>query len=134
MRRLHIAVIAAASVMLSAASVSAQTTLEPDTTKLGRLTTVTITAERSGNRFTRAAEAREGVLFLIEENRRLTRELRQSDARVDHLATRLDSLHRVEAAGQLALAVTQDSIVALRARRAALEARIVALETPKTRP
>ena len=134
MRRIHIAVIAAASVMLSAASLSAQTTPEPDTTKLGRLATVTITAEPSGNRFTRAAEAREGVLFLIEENRKLTRELRRSDAQVNHLATRLDSLQRVEAEGKRALAVTQDSISALRTRRAAIEARILALETPRTQP
>ena len=116
--------------MLSAASLSAQSVSEPDTTKLGRLATVTVTAERSGNRFTHAAEAREGVLFLIEENRRLMRELRISDARVAHLATRLDSLQRVEAEGQRKLAVTNDSLAALRTRRAAIEARILALESP----
>lgn len=130
MTRIHIAVAAAAAVMLSAASLSAQSVSEPDTTRLGRLATVTVTAERSGNRFTRAAEAREGVLFLIEENRRLTRELRISDARVAHLATRLDSLQRVEAEGQRKLAVTNDSLAALRTRRAAIEARILALESP----
>ena len=133
MRRIHIAVLAAAFVTLSAASLSAQTASAPDSTKLGRLATVTVTAERSGNRFTRAAEAREGVLFLIEENRKLARELRLSDARVAHLATKLDSLKRVEVEGHRALAVTQDSIAALRARRAALEARILALETPGAR-
>lgn len=130
MTRIHIAAVAAAAVMLSAASLSAQTVSEPDTTKLGRLATVTVTAERSGNRFTRAAEAREGVLFLIEENRKLMRELRISDARVAHLATRLDSLQRVEAEGQRKLAVTTDSLAALRTRRAAIEARILALESP----
>ena len=130
MPRIHIAVFAAACVMLSAASLSAQTTSGPDTTKLGRLATVTVTAERSGNRFTRAAEAREGVLFLIEENRRLMRELRLSDARVAHLATRLDSLQRVETEKRETLAVTTDSIAALRTRRAAIEARLLALETP----
>ena len=130
MPRIHIAVLATACVILSGASLSAQTTSEPDTTKLGRLATVTVTAERSGNRFTRAAEAREGVLFLIEENRRLTRELRQSDARVVHLATKLDSLQRIETEKREALAVTTDSIATLRARRAAIEARILALEIP----
>ena len=134
MRRIHIAVIAAASVVLSAASLSAQTTLEPDTTKLGRLTTVTITAERSGNRFSRAYDDRQGVLFLMEENRKLMRELRVSNEKVDHLVTRLDSLQGVEAARKRALAVTQDSIAALRVRRAALEARILALETPGAKP
>ncbi len=59
------------------------------------------------------------------------RELRVSDARVAHLATKLDSLQRVEAAGQRALAVTSDSLAAIRTRRAALEARILALETPR---
>ena len=127
MTRIHIAVLAAAGLALSAASASAQSALEPDTSKLGRLTTVTISAERSGNRFTRATEDREGVLFLIEENRKLMRELRVSDARVTHLVTRLDSLQRVEAEGRRALAVTNDSLAALRSRRAAIEARIVAL-------
>ena len=131
MPRIHIAGLAAAGVLLSAASLSAQSTSEPDTSKLGRLATVTVTAERSGNRFSRAADARAGVLFLIEENRKLMRELRVSDARVLQLATRLDSLHRVEAAEKRALAVTSDSLAVLRSRRAALEARILALETPR---
>ncbi len=131
MRRIHIAVLALAGVVLSAASLSAQASAQPDTPKLGRLATVTVTAERSGNRFTRAAEERAGVLFLMEENRKLMRELRVSDARVAHLATKLDSLQRVEAAGQRALAVTSDSLAAIRTRRAALEARILALETPR---
>lgn len=130
MPRIHIAALAAVGVILSAASLSAQSASQPDTSKLGRLATVTVTAERSGNRFAEAAETREGVLFLIEENRKLMRELRISDARVTHLATRLDSLQRVEAAEKRALAVTTDSLAALRSRRAALEARILALETP----
>ena len=132
MRRIHTAVLAFAGLLLSAASLTAQTVTEPDTSKLGRLATVTVTAERSGNRFTRVAEEREGVLFLMEENRKLMRELRMSDAKVASLATKLDSLQRVEAQGQRALAVTNDSLAAIRTRRAALEARIIALEARPT--
>ena len=134
MPRIHIAVLAGACLALSATTLSAQSAETPDSTKVGRLATVTVTAEPAGNAFSRAADARAGVLFLIEENRKLTRELRLSDAKVVHLATKLDSLQRVEAAHLNALAVTTDSIAALRARRAALEARILALQPRGSNP
>ena len=117
----------AALLALSTVSLSAQVAPTPDTTRVQTLTTVTVTAE-SGNWLTRADDMRKGILFLTEENRRLARELREQDAQVARLATKLDSLHKVEAAQQLAIATINDAVNETRARRRALEARIIAAE------
>ena len=126
----------AAFLALSTASLSAQvaeTAPAPDSTRVTKLATVTVSAE-SGNRFTRADDMRKGVLFLIEENRRLTRELREHDAKVEALSTKLDSLQKVEAAQQVAIATINDAVSETRARRRALEARLLAAEIRQPQP
>src|SRR5687767_2567294 len=87
----------AALVVLSAASLSAQTAPATDSTKITTLTTVTVTAE-SGNWLTKADDMRKGIIMMTAENQRLTRELRRQDAQVEKLTVKLDSLHKVEAA------------------------------------
>jgi hypothetical protein len=126
MRCFHIS-IAAALFALSASSIAAQTSSPPDSTRVTTLATVTVTAER-GNWFTRAHELRQSVLTLMTENRRLTHELRRQDAHVLQLETRLDSLKQVEAEKQATIVAIADSISATRARRRALEARVIAAE------
>jgi hypothetical protein len=125
MRCIHRFLIGAALIVLSAASLSAQTAGVPDSTRLTTLTTVTVTAQ-SGNWLTRADDLRNAVIFLTAENRRLTGELRRQDARVVVLATRLDSLQKLEAEQQAAIATIADSVASTRARRRAIEARIIA--------
>jgi len=122
MRFLRTSILGAALVVLSAASLSAQTVSAPDSTRIATLATVTVTAE-SGNWFTRADDRRRDVVRLMAENRRLAQELRRDDAHVARLEIRLDSLKRVEAAQQLAIATITDSVAATRARRRALEER-----------
>lgn len=121
MRFLRTSIVGAALVVLSAASLSAQTASATDSTRIATLATVTVTAE-SGNWFTRADDRRRDVLRLMAENRRLTQELRREDAHVARLEIRLDSLKRVEAAQHVAIATITDSVAATRARRRALEA------------
>jgi len=74
--------------------------------------------------------SREGVLFLMEENLRLAGELRRQDQKVDALARRLAYLK-----GPMTDSVTREiarvdaQTAETRARRQALEARLVSLET-----
>jgi predicted RNase H-like nuclease (RuvC/YqgF family) len=124
MRCIHESIIVAGLLLVSAASLSAQTA-PPDSTKVTTLATVTVTAE-SGNWFTRADDLRRSVVALTTENRRLALELRRQDAQVDRLEVRLDSLKRVEAEQKRAISTIADSIAATRARRQALEARVIA--------
>ena len=123
---IHKSLLAAAFVVLSAATLSAQTA-PSDSTKAATLATVTVTAE-SGSWFSRADDLRKGILMLTEENRRLASELRRHDAQVETLAVKLDSLQKVEAAQQAAIATISDSVATTRARRRALEARMIAAE------
>lgn len=128
MRCFHTSILGAAVVVLSAASLSAQTASPPDSTKVAALATVTVTAE-SGSWFTRADDLRRTVVNLMAENRRLAHELRRQDAHAARLEIRLDSLKQVEAAQRTAIAAITDSVAATRARRRALEARVIAAET-----
>jgi predicted nuclease with TOPRIM domain len=127
MRFFRTSILGAALVVVSAASLSAQTGAAPDSTRVATLATVTVTAE-SGNWFTRADDLRRDVVNLMAENRRLAQELRREDARVARLQTRLDSLKQVEAAQQAAIRSITDSVAATRARRRALEAKVIAAE------
>jgi hypothetical protein len=127
MRCFHTTLVGASFVILSAASLSAQTPVQPDSTKVARLATVTVTADE-GNWFTRADDKRRGILFLMAENRRLSAELRRHDEKVAALQVRLDSLKQVETEKQAAIATIGDSLAATRARRRALEARVLAAE------
>lgn len=124
---IHKSLLGAALVVLSAASLSAQTAPSNDSTKVTTLTTVTVTAV-SGNRFTQADDMRKGIMMMTAENQRLARELRRHDAEVVKLAVKLDSLQKVEAAQIAAIATIADSVALTRDRRRALEARIVAVE------
>lgn len=126
MRCIHESIIVAGLLLVSAASLSAQTA-SPDSTKVATLATVTVTAE-SGNWFTRADDLRRSVVALTAENRRLAHELRRQDAQVDRLEVRLDSLKKVEAEQKRAISTIADSIAVTRARRKALEARVIAAE------
>ena len=127
MRCIHTLLISAALMVSSSASLSAQTAGAPDSTRVTTLTTVTVTAQ-SGNWLTRADDLRNAVTMLTAENRRLAGELRRQDARVVVLATRLDSLQKVEADQQAAIATITDSVASTRARRRAIEARIIAAQ------
>jgi hypothetical protein len=124
---------AGAVVILSAASLSAQTAPTPDSARVATLPTVTVTAE-SGNWLIRVDDQRRMLIDAVAENRRLANELRQHDARVVQLTIRLDSLKRVEFVQKIAIAAIDDSVAATRARRRALEARVVALETRAPQP
>lgn len=123
----------AAFLALSAASLSAQAAPAPDSTRVTTLATVTVTAE-DGNWLSRADDMRKGILFLTEENRRLASELRVQDAKVIELSTKLDSLQKVEASQQAAIATINDAVAETRARRRALEARILAAEIRNPQP
>jgi hypothetical protein len=126
MRCIHESIIVAGLLLVSAASLSAQTA-SPDSTKVTMLATVTVTAE-PGNWFTRADDLRRSVVALTAENRRLAHELRRQDAQVDRLEVRLDSLKKVEVEQKRAISTIADSIAVTRARRKALEARVIAAE------
>ena len=126
MRCIHTFIPGLALVLLGASSLSAQSST-PDSARITTLATVTVTAE-SGNWFTRAHDLRQSVAMLTAENRRLALELRRHDEHVGRLEVRLDSLKRVEAEQHRALATIGDSLAATRARRKALEARIIAAE------
>src|SRR5688572_24337380 len=127
MHCIHGFLLGAALLVSSAASLSAQTAGAPDSTRVTTLTTVTVTAQ-SGNWLTTADDLRNAVVMLTAENRRLARELRREDARVMALATRLDSLQKIEAEQQAAIATIADSVASTRARRRAIEARIIAAQ------
>ena len=127
----HRFALAAALAIVSAASASAQTA--PDSTKVGKLATVTVTAE-SGNWFTRADDARRSMIEGMADNRRLASELRKHDERVAQLTVRLDSLKREEFVKTVQVNALGDSVAATRARRLALEARVVALESRAPQP
>ncbi len=133
MRCFHRYAVAAVLTILSAASLSAQVEPAPDSAKIGRLATVTVTAE-SGNWFTRADDARRSMIEGIAENRRLVDVLRTYDAQVAQLTVRLDSLRREEFVKTVAVNALGDSVAATRARRLALEARVIALETRAPQP
>lgn len=127
MPRIHGSLIGAALVVTSAATLSAQTVPARDSARVTTLTTVTITAE-SPNWFSQADDLRKGVIMLDADTRRLANELRRHDAHVALLATRLDSLKTVEAEQMAAIATIDEAVAKTRARRQALEARILAAE------
>ena len=129
----HKIALAAALTIVTAATASAQTAPAPDSTKVGRLATVTVTPE-SGNWFTRADNARRSMIEGVAENRRLASELRVHDERVAQLTVRLDSLKREEFVKTIQVNALGDSVAATRARRLALEARVVALEGRAPQP
>src|SRR5688500_16072452 len=114
----HRFALAAALAIVSAASASAQTAPTPDSTKVGKVATVTVTAE-SGNWFTRADDARRSMIEGMADNRRLTSELRKYDERVAQLTVRLDSLKREEFVKTVQVNALGDSVAATRARRLA---------------
>lgn len=121
----HSAFIAAASVILCAAPLSAQIALLPDSAPVATLVTMTVTADApTTNWFVRAATLRQAVVDLAEGNRQLAETLRRSDAEIVRLQTRLDSLKQVDARRRARLATLRDSISSTRARRQALEVKL----------
>src|SRR5688572_347738 len=127
MRCIHRSILAFALFLVGATSASAQTVAIPDSTRVATLPTVTVSAE-SGTWFTRADGLRKSVAAAMAENRRLAGILREQDEREIRLAQRLDSLKRIEFVQKVAIAAIDDSVAATRARRRALEARILAAE------
>ncbi len=127
---IHNSLLGAALVVLSAASLSAQTVAPVDSTKAMTLATVTVTAE-TGSWFTKADDMRKGVIMMAAENQRLARELRRYDEQVEQLTVKLDSLQKVEVAQRAAIATISDSVATTRARRRALEARMIAGGIPQ---
>ena len=125
---IHRFAFAAAIALVTAATASAQTAPAPDTAKVAKLATVTVTPE-TGNWFVRADNARQSLIEGMAENRRLANELRKHDDRVAELTVRLDSLKRVEFVKTVQVNALGDSVAATRARRLALEARVIALES-----
>jgi hypothetical protein len=130
MRCIHRFLLVAAVILLGATPLAAQTVptvpATPDSTKVTTLETVTVTA--SGNWFTRADDLRRSVIAAMAENRRLAGVLRDQDAQVVRLTVRLDSLKRVEFVQKVRIATLDDSVTATRARRRALEARLLVVE------
>ena len=130
MRCIHRFLLVAAVILLGATPLAAQTVptvpATPDSTKVTTLETVTVTA--SGNWFTRADDLRRSVIAAMAENRRLAGVLRDQDAQVVRLTARLDSLKRVEFVQKVRIATLDDSVTATRARRRALEARLLVVE------
>lgn len=112
--------------VVATGTVSAQTASTPDTTRVATLTTVTVTP--SGNWFTRSDDLRKSVTAAMAENRRLEAVLHMQEAQMTQLSTRLDSLKRIEFVQKVKIAAIDDSVAATRARRRALEARILAAE------
>jgi hypothetical protein len=130
MRCIHRFLLVAAVILLGATPLAAQTVptvpATPDSTKVTTLETVTVTA--AGNWFTRADDLRRSVIAAMAENRRLAGVLRDQDAQVVRLTARLDSLKRVEFVQKVRIATLDDSVTATRARRRALEARLLVVE------
>jgi len=130
MRCIHRFLLVAAVILLGATPLAAQTVptvpATPDSTKVTTLETVTVTA--AGNWFTRADDLRRSVIAAMAENRRLAGVLRDQDAQVVRLTVRLDSLKRVEFVQKVRIATLDDSVTATRARRRALEARLLVVE------
>ena len=133
MRCIHRSVVAMALFFVGASTASAQTATTPDTTKVATLATVTVSAE-SGTWFTRADGRRTSVITAMAENRRLAGILREHDEQAMRLALRLDSLKRIEFVQKVAIAAIDDSVAATRARRRALEARLLAAEAKVPQP
>jgi hypothetical protein len=127
MRCIHGSIVVLFLWFVGAGTVSAQTVPTPDSTKVATLTTVTVTP--SGNWFTRADDLRKSVTDAMAENRRLAAVIRMQDAQMAQLSERLDSLKRVEFVQKVRIAAIDDSVAATRARRRALEARILAAES-----
>ena len=126
MRCFHRFLLAASFLVFGAMSATAQTAATPPDTQVTTLETVTVTAK--GNWFTRADDLRRSVLAAMDENRRLTNVLREQNAQIVRLGVRLDSLKRIEFVQTVKVAALEDSVAATRARRRALEARILAAE------
>ena len=100
-----------------------ETTLPVDSSlQVRALPTVRVTAEK-------AKASRQGVLALMEENRRLAAELYRQDRKADSLARRLAYLK-----GPVTDSMTRDlarvdaQVLETRSRRQALEARLASLE------
>ena len=127
MRCIHRSLLGIALVLVGASSLSAQTAPTPDTTKVATLATVIVSP--SGSWLTRSDDLRRSIIAATAENRRLAEQLRQHDERVMRLALHLDSLKRIEFVQKIAIAAIDDSVAATRARRRALEARLLAAET-----
>ena len=128
MRCIHRTIVTLVLVCAGAGTLSAQTVpTTPDSTKITTLTTVTVTP--SGNWFTRSDDLRKSVIAAMAENRRLAGVIRMQDAQMTQLSARLDSLKRIEFVQTAKIATLDDSIAATRARRRALEARILAAES-----
>jgi hypothetical protein len=132
MRRIHRSFVAVALFFVGASTASAQTVPTPDTTKVATLPTVTVSA--SGTWFTRSDDLRKSVVDAMAENRRLASVLREHDEHAMRLAVRLDSLKRIEFVQKVAIAAIDDSVAATRARRRALEARLLAAEAKQPHP
>ena len=128
MRRIHGSIVALALFVACTAPLSAQTAPTPDSTKVATLTTVTVTPE-SGSWFTRSVDRRNSVIAAMAENRRLEAVIRGQETQMIQLSARLDSLKRIEFVQKVKIAALDDSVAATRARRRALEARILAAES-----
>ena len=130
MRCIHRFLVASTIILLGAAPLAAQTAptipTVPDSTKVTTLETVTVTG--SGNWFTRADNLRKTVIAAMDENRRLAGVLRAQDVQIVQLSAHLDSLKRIEFVQTVKIAALDDSVAATRARRRALEAKILAVE------
>jgi hypothetical protein len=127
MRCIHRSLLVTALALAGATSLSAQTAPTPDTTKVATLATVVVSS--SGNWLTRSDDLRRSIVAAMAENRRLAEQLRAHDEHAIRLAIRLDSLKRIEFVQKVAIAAIDDSVAATRARRRALEARLMAAET-----
>ena len=126
MRCIHRLLAGVTLVLASASSLSAQAAPTPDTTKVATLATVVVSP--AGSWLTRSDDLRSSLVAAMAENRRLAEQLRQHDEHAIRLAIRLDSLKRIEFVQKIAIAAIDDSVAATRARRRALEARLLAAE------
>ena len=133
MRCIHRSIVGLFLLFAGAGTLSAQTvSTTPDSTKVATLTTVTVTP--SGNWFTRSDDLRKSVTAAMAENRRLAAVIHMQDVQMARLSARLDSLKRIEFIQTVKIATLDDSIAATRARRRALEARILAAESKLPQP
>ncbi len=133
MRCIHRSILVIALLVVGSFPALAQTVTTADSTKVATLPTVTVSAQ-SGTWFTRSDDLRKSVTAAMAENRRLASVLREHDEHAMRLALRLDSLKRIEFVQKVAIAAIDDSVAATRARRRALEARVLAAEAKQPRP
>lgn len=127
-------VFAAAVIMCGATAAGAQTSTAPS---IQEMAPVTVTAQRTGTlyRIAHIEEQRRYVLELVEQNRRLSADLRRADSKVTQLEDRLVEVKADHDRRVADIAAVDSAAAETRRTRLELEARLKRLEAnpPATR-